>query len=203
MLEILPFILGGINAIGALGTSDREKGLKDVLDRMYANEDYIKQLPFSKEELFNKIFPIIKQLNIGAADVVASRIGAEVGESKSNVGGGQNMVDYYMQAVAPVLGKGMQDSAAALQNLVQFYGQMDDASKRRLLQLLGLEGQLAGELPNLTDFQAMITAGIQGFDIGSKIYGNMSMGNYYKNKKFPNALGAGDNASGALGVGGG
>ncbi len=181
-IPLLSSLLSGLG--GIFGESDKEKYLKDALDRIYANEDYVKSLPFTKDELFNQIFPLIKQLNIGASDVAAGRLGSAIGESSANVGGGQNFSDLYVQTLAPVIAEGQQLSAKALQDLVGLYASMDDASKRRLISLLGLTMQGSEALPSLTDFQAFITNSLQGFDIGSKILGNIDLADYFRNKKF-------------------
>lgn len=187
MWEILiPLLTGTASGLSSLGESDKEVALKDTLNKMYENEDYMKSMPFTKDELFNSIFPMIKQLNVGAADVAAGRIGSALGEGQANIGGGQNFVDYYTQALAPVLSQGQFATAEAMQNLVQLYGQMDNQAKTRMLQLLGYELQGAGELPTMTDVQSFMTSFLQGGDIGATIMGNLGMADYLKNKKYPN-----------------
>lgn len=193
-MPIDPLLLSGIisgatgllSGFGGLGESEQEKAMRGMLDKLYQNEDYMKSTAFTKDELFNEIFPIIKNLNLTASDVAGARLGAEVGESRANVGGGQNFVDYYMQALSPVLAQGQFASAEALQQLVQVYAQMDAQSKSRLLQLLGYEMQATQGLPDMTDFQSFITNFIQGGNIGATIGGNVNMASYYANKKFPN-----------------
>jgi hypothetical protein len=180
-------LVGGLlSAFAGLGESSKETELTTILDKMYKNEDYIKSMPFTKDELFNSIYPKIKQLNTGAADVAAGRIGSALGEAGANVGGGQNFVDNYLQQVAPVLAQGQFASAEALQGLVAMYGQMDNDAKQRLLQMFGLEAQTANQLPSMTDFQAFITNFLQGGNITSTIQGNLSMADYLKNKQYPN-----------------
>lgn len=189
-----PLLLSGIISAGGgilsglagLGESEKEAGIKDMLEKLYANEDYVKSLPFSKDELFNTIFPMIKQLNTGAADVVAGRLGSAIGESGANMGGGQNFAETYIQALAPTLGQGQFASAQALQGLVEMYGQMDNQAKTRMLQLLGMEIGANAQLPTMTDLQSFLTNFLQGADLTSGIYGNLTMADYLKNKKFPN-----------------
>ena len=183
---LIPLITGIGSGLAGLGDSDKEEALKASLEKLYANEDYIKSAPFSKDEMFNTIFPMIKQLNMGASDVAAGRLGSAVGEGGANMGGGQNFVDYYVQALAPTIAQGQFASAEALQNLVQMYGQMDNQAKTRLLQLLGYEMQGAAQLPSMTDLQAFMTNFIQGGEMTSKIQGNLAMADYYSNKEFPN-----------------
>lgn len=182
----IPLISGLLSGLSGIfgGESEKESQLKDLLDKLYANEDYVKSLPFTKDELFNQIFPIIKQLNMGAADVAAGRLGSALGEQNANVGGGQNFADLYVQSLAPVIAEGQQLSAKALQDLVQMYASMDDSAKKRLLTLLGLQVGAVNELPSMSDFQAFIVNTLQGFDIGSKVLGNIDLANYFKNKKF-------------------
>lgn len=181
--QLLSGLIGGL---AGTGESDREKAMKDMLGKLYDSEDFVKSMPFSKDELFNQIYPVIKQLNLGAADVAGARLGAELGESKAGVGGGQNFVDYYMQALSPVLAQGQFASAQAYQGLVEFYGQMDDASKRRLLQLLGMEVETANQLPSTTDLQGFITNFLQLGNSATTMMGNLGMADYMKNKQFPN-----------------
>ena len=196
-MPIDPLLLSGIisgatgllSGFGGLGESEQEKAMRGMLDKLYQNEDYMKSTAFTKDELFNEIFPIIKNLNLTASDVAGARLGAEVGESRANVGGGQNFVDYYMQALSPVLSQGQFASAEALQQLVQVYAQMDAQSKSRLLQLLGYEMQATQGLPDMTEFQSFITNFIQGGNIGATIGGNINMASYYANKGFPNPNG--------------
>jgi hypothetical protein len=181
--QLLSGLLGGL--VGT-GDSDKEKAMKDMLGKLYANEDFVKSTPFSKDELFNQIFPIIKQLNLGAADVAGSRLGAEVGESRASAGGGQNFTDYYLQALSPVMAQGQFATAEAYQGLVEFYGQMDDAAKRRLVQLLGMEVSTANQLPSTTDLQAFVTNFLQMGNSATTMMGNLGTANYMKNKQFPN-----------------
>lgn len=184
-MELTGLLSGGLglmSGLAGLGDSEKEQGIRDMLNKMYENENFVKGTAFTKDELFNQIFPIIKNLNLTAADVAGSRLGAEVGEAKAGVGGGQNFTDYYLQALSPVLAQGQFASSQAMQGLVEMYGQMDAQAKSRLLQLLGMEGNLTTQLPSMTDFQSFITNLIQGGDIGAKIGGNLSMANYYANK---------------------
>lgn len=180
-------IAGGLlSAFTGLGESPKEEKLNEILDKMYANEDFVKSMPFTKDELFNSIYPKIKQLNTGAADVAAGRLGSAIGETGANMGGGQNFVDNYIQQLAPVIAEGQFKSAEALQGLVAMYGQMDDAAKKRLLQLFGMEAQTASQLPSMTDFQAFVTNFLQGGNITSTIQGNLGTADYLKNKQYPN-----------------
>jgi len=180
-------LVGGLlSAFTGLGESSKETELNAILDKMYANEDFIKSTPFTKDELFNSIYPKIKQLNTGAADVAAGRLGSALGESGANMGGGQNFVDNYLQQLAPVIAQGQFASAEALQGLVAMYGQMDSDAKQRLLQMFGLEVQTANQLPTMTDFSAFITNFIQGGNLGATLQGNLATAGYYNNKQYPN-----------------
>jgi hypothetical protein len=167
---------GLLSGIFGSGESEQEKAVKDILDKLEANEDFFKQTPFTKDELFQTIMPAIQQSQKGAADVAAGRLGAAVGET-GNVAGGQGAFDYYLQSLAPVIAQGEQNAAGTYQNFVQMWSQMDAQAKQRFMQSLNMQSGLTSGLPNMTKGQEFITNFLSGAQIGATGTGNVMMGN--------------------------
>ena len=169
--------LGGglLSGLAGLGQSPQQADFQKLFDTTYNNMNWLKQLPFSKEELFNQMLPVIQKSYTGAADVAAGRIGAATGEG-SRAPLGQTFMDYYVQNLAPVIAQWQDESANAYQNFIKMYSQMDQNSKGNFLNGIGEASKAASGVSNMTDLQKFMTNFIQGGDITNKIYGNLQYG---------------------------
>lgn len=174
-----------LSGLAGLGGNPSQEALQKILDDIFANQDWVKELPFSKEELFNELLPVVQKFYTGAADIAAGRIGSAVGEGGSEMGGGQAFGEYYTQALAPVIAEGQNKAGDAMQNFINMFGQMDNAAKSRYLQSIGLSANMATNLKQTSGWQDFFINFLKGGDIGSQIYGNLSFADYLKNKEFP------------------
>lgn len=156
------------------GESPQEKAIKGILDKLDKNEDYFKETPFSKDELFNVIMPAIQKTQRGAADVAAGRLGAAVGET--DTAGGAASFDYYLQALAPVIAKGETEAANTYKQFTQLWAGMDAQAKNRFLQSMQLQTQGAGGLSDMSAGQEFISNFLSGANIGATGYGNVQQG---------------------------
>jgi len=212
-----PALLSGLITLGSgllsgilgSGTSPSEEGFQKLFNELYNNMDFLKQTPFSKEELFQSILPAVQSTFRRSADVAAAKAGATIPES---VGGsvpeGQGFMDFYINALAPIIAKGENLAGQANVNFVDLYNRMDSEAKQRFLQAIQLGGNLAGGLPGQTGGQKFFTNFLQGADIGSTIQGNIALGDALNSKAnslmglLQNLLNGGTNgASGATGAG--
>lgn len=165
---------GLISALAGSGESPQEEAIRKVYDKLYNEMDWLKSAPFTKDELFNKLLPSIQQAYKGAANVAAGQLGASVGES--GLPQGQAIMDYYVQALAPVIAQGQNNSANAEADMAKLWAMIDNNAKGTFLNATQLAGNLASGLPEQTSFQKFFTNFLQGADIGSTIYGNIQMG---------------------------
>lgn len=164
---VIPLAIAGglISGLAALGDSPKEKAMKESLGKLESNFDWLKEVPFSKEEIMGELLPMVQQLYKGSADIAAGRIGSAIGES--GVAGGQGMADYYMQNLAPVIARGQEQAAGAVGQFGQWYSTLDENSKSRFLQAIQLEMTGNQGLSDMTGFQKFIAGGLKGASIGA------------------------------------
>jgi len=96
---IISGLAGLISGFLGSSTSPQEEEVRKIMDKLYNEVDWIKQLPFSKEELLQGILPQVQKTFRGAADVAAGKIGATIPEV-SGAPQGQSFMEYYTQALA-------------------------------------------------------------------------------------------------------
>ncbi len=169
VVPILSSILGGAFSGG---DSPQEKASKEVLGKLEDNEDWLKGSPFTKEEIMNALLPAVQKIYRGAADVAAGKIGATVGET--DVAGGQGFMEYYTQALAPVIAEGENKAGAAVSEFGKWYSELDAEKKNRFLQTMNLELQAVGGLPTMTNMQKIFTGAMKGANIGTTAMGNIN-----------------------------
>lgn len=172
---IITALSGLLSSIPGLfgGDSDAEKTIKEALESLTQNEAWIKSPAFSKEELFNNIFPQISGMFRGAANVAAGQAGAKIGEISSGMGGGQNAAELYMQALAPIIAEGEINSAKSLQGLIELYATMDDASKRRFLSTVQLKMGGVENLDSMNPYEKAFLNFVSGANLGATALGNI------------------------------
>lgn len=163
-------LLGGL---GSLGKSPQEMKAEEISQLLAENRDWLKSLPFSREEIMNQLLPTVQRLYRGAADVVAGRAGAGVGEA--GLAGGQGISEYYLQTLAPIIAGGEQLAANAQTEFAQWFAQLDQQSKNRFLQAIQLELSTTGMLPDMNQFQRVITGALSGMNLGATAGGNLAM----------------------------
>jgi hypothetical protein len=162
---------------GLIGTADspQEEEVRKILDNLYSNMSWLKETPFSKEELFNTVMKSIQQTYRGAADVVAGKVGSTLPETGAGVPQGQAFMDYYIQNLAPIIGQGEKAAGDVYQNFVQLWGQFDAEAKNRFLNANQLAIGAAGGLPDQTGMQRFFTNFLSGANIGATVTGNINM----------------------------
>jgi hypothetical protein len=171
-------IIGGLASW--IGTSDQEDAIKDMQKKLKENEEYFKSTPFSKDEIMNIMLPEAQKIYRGAADVVAGKAGAAVGES--GLSGGQGFAEYYTQALAPIIAQGENQAAGAIGEFGQWYSTLDAQAKSRFAQVLGIEMQNNQSLPDMTEFQQLVSGAMSGANIGGNIAGSFDKLNAINNK---------------------
>jgi len=176
--------LGSAILSGLLGMQDSpsEEAFKKMFDELYANMDFLKETPFTKEELFNTILPVVQNTFRRGADVAAAKIGSTIPESVSGVPQGQAFMDFFVTALAPQIAQGEQLAGQANIDFVKLWSDMDTTAKQRFLQAIQVGGNLASGLPGQTPGQKFVSTGLQGADISSTIQGNVDLGQVYSNK---------------------
>jgi hypothetical protein len=142
---------------------------------------WLKDTPFSKDELFGTIMKSIQQTYRGAADVVAGKVGSTIPEI-SNAPQGQAFMDYYIQNLAPIIAQGEKASGDVYQNFVQLWGQFDADAKNRFISANQLALGGASGLPDQTGLQRFFTNFLSGGNAAATITGNINMANALSNK---------------------
>jgi hypothetical protein len=167
-LMIAGGLLGGL---GASGESPREKASKEIMEKLRKNEEYFKSTPFSKEEIMDVLLPQVQKMYRGASDVVAGKLGAAMGETGS--AGGQAWSDFYMQSLAPVIAQGQNLAAGAVSDFGKWYSSLDSEAKNRFMQSISLELQATQGLPDMNEFQRVVSGALAGINLGSVAAGNL------------------------------
>jgi len=176
-LMIAGTLLGGL---GASGQSPQEKNAENINNTLQDNEDYFKSLPFSKEEIMNSLLPQVQKIYRSSADVVAGRLGQNVGES--GVAGGQGLSSYYLSTLAPVIAQGENLAAGAVSDFGKWYSQLDAQAKNRFMQAISLEIQNNGSLPDMNTLQRTISGALSGLNLGATAGGNVVTANALQEK---------------------
>ena len=179
---IVPIASGILSALTSLGDSPREEKISEILDNLMKDPRFA-QLPFSKDEIMKVIVPEIQRRYVGASDVAAGRIGAQIGESGQ--AGGQATSDLYMQALAPTIAAGQHKAADATQWGVDSFASMDNAMKERLLKTYQLSLQGASGLETMSPMQRAFSGFLSGGKIGMDAWGGYQQGKYYQDKNKP------------------
>ena len=179
---VTAFSIGGaiLGGLGTLGTSPQEEAAEQALGRLQGGYDWLKEVPFSKDEIMGELLPIVQRMYQGAADVAAGRLGAAVGEA--DIAGGQPAMEYYLQTLAPVIAQGQQLSAGAVSEFGKWYSNLDAQAKNRFLQAVNLEMTGAGQLPGMNAFQEFGIGALRGADIGSTVGGNIATAGAIKDR---------------------
>lgn len=186
---VITALSGLLSSLPSLfGDSDQEEAVKGILNKLSQNSDWVSAPSFSKDELFNNIYPQLKSMFKGAANVSAGQIGAKLGEISPGMGGGQNTGELYMQSLAPIIAQGEINSAQSLQGLVQLFSLMDDAAKKRFLSLSGLQLEGAQGLDTMNPYEKMFINFLQGANMGATALGNINMATTNLDKKFLDLL---------------
>lgn len=178
----MALIGGGVTGLASLFGNDdaRNEGIQAIMDNLMGDAS-LSETAFSKSELLQKILPIIQQTYRGGANVAAGQIGAALGESGMNQG--QNFAEYYTQALAPVIAQGENLAGNANQQMVEFYGNLDNAAKQRKLSSYGLQMQGAmGMTQEPSPIEKFMASFLQGANLGATAAGNIGMADYYNTK---------------------
>lgn len=209
---LISAIAGGVLGIGGnlFGSNPREEQTESALANLKSMEDWLKDTPFSKEEIMNQLLPEVQKMYRTAADVVAGKAGAMAGES--GMAGGQPSMEYYLQTLSPIIGQGEMQAAGAVSEFGKWYSTLDSEAKQRFLQSIQLELQSAGNLPEQDTLQQTLTGALQGINLGVSAGGNIASANaanaqtdYIKslignNTTSPNNFNILDYSAGGMGV---
>jgi len=180
--QLLSLGSGILSGILGLGESPSEEAFGKLFDELYDSMDWLKETPFSKEELFQSILPAVQQTFRGGASVAAGAIGSTIPESAGGTPQGQAFMDYYVQALAPTIAKGEELAGQAHIGFVDLWAKMDTGAKQRFLQAIQVGGNLAGGLSGMTEGQQFFTNFLQGADIASTVQGNLALGDSFNKK---------------------
>jgi hypothetical protein len=167
-LMILGTVLGGT---GALGESPQEKTTKEALGQLNANEDWLKSAPFSKEEIMGTLLPMVQKMYRGSADVLAGKAGAAVGDM--GLPQGQSTTEYYLQALAPAISQGENLAAGAVSEFGKWFSTIDADTKNRFIDMIKTKLAGAGGLPDMDQFQRVLTGALSGLNLGATAGGNV------------------------------
>lgn len=172
-------LAGLISGFLGSGKSPQEDEVRKIMDKLYEEVDWIKQLPFSKEELMKGILPQVQKTFRGAADVAAGKIGATIPEV-SGAPQGQSFMEYYTQALAPEIAKGEELAGNAQMDFTKMYADMETNAKSQTLDAYKMLLGGAEGLPNTTGGQRFFMNFLQGAQMGSTAYGNVGMADALK-----------------------
>lgn len=166
-------LLGGLFASG---DSPQEEAYTEIFNMLKEYMPELKKEAYSKSEI-KSIVNSMQQMYRGAADVAAGKIGSAIGES--GVAKGQGFADYYTQSLAPVIAQGEYGAAGAEQFGVEAYSNINNQTKNRVLQALGLMTSGAAGLSSMTDAQKGISGFLQTGNLLATAGGNIA--DMYKN----------------------
>lgn len=196
-------LIGGVLGAGAsmLGQSPQQESLEALMKKLDDAEEYLKSTPFTKDEVMNQLLPQAQKIYRGAADVLAGKAGAAVGES--GVAKGQAFGEYYSQALAPIIGAGEKQAGDAISRFGQWFSSMDSEAKNRFLSSVQTMMQATQGLEGMTDAQKGLIGGLEGASIGAGIGGEIDiLGQLSKKLGLQGELGEAGAKFGNINVGG-
>lgn len=174
MLAEITIGLGALlSGIFGSKTSPREDEVRRIIDKLYEEMDWLKTAPFTKDELLNSILPEVQKTYRGAADVAAGRAASTVPET-TGAPSGQAFMEHYLQTMAPIIARGEEQAAGAITDFTQLWANIDQATKTNVLGAYQLALGGTQGLPDQTSGQRFFTNFLQGLNIGTTAYGNIS-----------------------------
>ena len=173
---ILTSIFGGATAAQA---SPYDEATKYALETLMAKLPGLESTPYSKGEVEGKVSGMKSTLR-GAADVSAGRVGASLAEGLGAAGvpKGHPSASIFTSEMAPVIARGEEGAVQAEQYGMDFFANMDNAAKQRLLQGLNLMMGGAGMQPTMTPGQEGFAGFMQTLNLLATGAGNI--GSAYK-----------------------
>src|SRR5690606_18007594 len=139
--------VGGLSGLFVSGESPRDEAVKYMMEQLQNNLSNIKSPSFSKDEDDAKT-DSMKIKAGGAANVAAGQIGATIPETIGSPSG-QAFQEYYTQALAPVIAQGERDKVGIDQFGMEFFANLDNAAKSRLVSALAMGNQIAQGQPDM------------------------------------------------------
>lgn len=171
---IVSGIAGLISGFLGGGQSPQEEEVRKILDQLYEQVDWIKQLPFSKEELMNGVLPQVQKTFRGGANVAAGQIGSTIPEV-SGAPAGQSFMEYYTQALAPTIAQGENLAGKAQMDITQMYINEKQTAGNQISDIYRIMLGAASGLPAQSGAQRFFTNFAQGMNLGAAAYGNINM----------------------------
>lgn len=171
---IISAIAGLISGFLGGGESPQEEEVRKILDQLYEQVDWVKQLPFSKEELMNGILPQVQKTFRGGANVAAGQIGSTIPEV-SGAPAGQSFMEYYTQALAPQIAQGENLAGKAQMDITQMYINEKQTADSLINDIYRTMVGAAQGLPAQSGAQRFFTNFAQGMNLGATAYGNFNM----------------------------
>lgn len=165
-------VSGLVSGLFASEESPQEKAFGRIQQTLEESEEYFKSTPFTKDEIMKGLLPQVQKIFRGSADVLAGKLGARTGEA--GIAGGQSSMDYYIQSIAPVIARGEELAGGAVMQFSNFWATLDTQAKNRFLESIKTQLGAAAGLPTETAGQRGVVGFLQGADIFSTGFGNIS-----------------------------
>ena len=170
--------LAGSGALGgflSMGDSPQDEATKQALANLKKYMDTLQTPAYSKGEIESQGQQMQDRAG-GAANIAAGAIGSSLSEglAAGGVPQGQPSASIYTSELAPVIAQGERDKNNIQQQTMELWANLDNTAKARLLSALGLEGQLAGQLPDMNDPQKFLSGFLNTSNIAATGYGNIA-----------------------------